>query len=245
MLLATATHHIATDLVLSHDIQRGKQRNEYCNRYSLGTLVIMEDLLGELSSSGSTREKLNDFLDFLAKNKQKMANGLEQFTSPVRTILKITAKRLDSLKNRADWRKRLAVKPDWNQNGQYVVYEVSAGEALPVWKGPAASQELDGTPYHLPGGADQLVFFPTADTLAPTRPRIDPGTGKALPGRKPDQIDSRIDWEDVSGRTAPAVLRGKVNDKHVRGPFETGWGFSDWNHSEAKGIMLALPDTQR
>ncbi|SPK75147.1 conserved protein of unknown function (plasmid) [Cupriavidus taiwanensis] len=329
-----------------------------------------EKFLGRLKYivPGSTREKLNDFLDFLGKNKQKMANGLERFTGPIRTILKITAKRLDdhawiaytqthnkgwiapisregaaglinrrppswvnrapklphpapnilqaqstqkklekkiadraakglssppmldleliqtfehkkisieviqgpaklyrivdptsaaggifwvdertfhSLKNRSDWREQLAVKPDWNQNGQYVVYEISAGEGLPVWKGPAASQELDGTPYHLPGGAEQLVFFPPADTLAPTRPRIDPSTGKALPGRKPDQIDSRIDWQNVTGRTAPAVLRGKVNDKHVRGPFETGWGFSDRNHSEAKGIMLALPDSKK
>ncbi|CAM3493519.1 hypothetical protein [Cupriavidus taiwanensis] len=326
-----------------------------------------EKLLGRLKYivPGSTREKLNDFLDFLGKNKQKMANGLEQFTGPIRTILKITAKRLDdhawiaytqthnkgwiapisqqgaaalmnrhppkwvrtgnafphpaptdreveaikvqlearikklreaglptppslddatirtfesgkltpskivgpaklyrvvdptsaaggmfwvdektfhSLKNRADWRARLAVKPEWNQNGQYVVYELAAGETLPIWKGPAASQKLNGTPYHLIGGAEQIVFTPAWDKASNTRPRIDSGSGLPLPGRG-GQPDTRIEWEDITGQKVPAPVRNRPGDPHVKGPYNTNWGFSDWNHEDAKGIIVALPDS--
>lgn len=328
-----------------------------------------EKLLGRLKYivPGSTREKLNDFLDFLAKNKQKMANGIEQFTGPIRTILKITAKRLDdhawiaytrthnkgwiapisqqgaaalmnrhppkwvkaggvlphpaptekkleaidvgvkaslqklrnagkptppmidkgiistfedgtltidkltgpaklyrivdptnaaggifwvdektfnSLKSRSDWREKLAVKPEWNQNGQYVVYEIPAGETLPVWRGAAASQALDGTPYHLKGGAEQIVFFPKEDKTIDARARIDPKSGEPLPGRN-GKPDSRVEWKDVTGQTVPAPLRDRARDDHVKGPFETKWGFSDWNHEDAKGIIVALPDNSK
>ncbi|BCL94784.1 hypothetical protein [Ralstonia pseudosolanacearum] len=326
----------------------------------------IETLLGRLKHivPASTREKLNDFLDFLGKNKQSIASKLEQFTAPIRTILRVTAKRLDdhawiaftqthnkgwiapmsqqgaaqlmnkhppkwvrlgkefphpaptprqaeviqaelnvkitklrnanqpappslsldviqtferdklgpalikgptklyrivdptnaaggifwvdektfhSLKNRAEWREKLAVKPEWNQNGQYVVYEVPAGETLAAWRGPAASQALDGTPYHLTGGTDQIVFFPAQDKLAPTKPRINAETGQPLPGRN-GQPDTRVEWEDVTGRKVQTVLRDKAADPHVKGPFETGWGFADWDQQEAKNILLSLPD---
>ncbi|CAJ0721385.1 hypothetical protein LMG6871_04810 [Ralstonia edaphis] len=327
----------------------------------------IETLLGRLKLivPASTREKLNDFLDFLRKNKQSMASQLEQFTAPIRTILNVTAKRLDdhawiaytrthnkgwiapmseqgaaqlmnrhppkwvrlgndlphpaptpqqadtaasalnklvaqraakgkpappeisadlvktfehnkirveeiagpaklyrivdptnaaggvfwvdektfhSLKSRAEWREKLAVKPEWNQNGQYVVYEIPAGETLAVWKGPAASQKLAGTPYHLTGGTDQIAFYPTPDKLVAARPRIDPKTGQAIPGRKPGEFDSRVEWEDVTGRKVSTVLRDKATDPHVKGPYETGWGFADWNQQEAKSIIVSLPD---
>lgn len=325
-----------------------------------------EKFLGRLKYivPGSTTEKLNDFLDFLAKNKQKMANGLEEFTGPIRTILKVSAKRLDdhawiaytqthnkgwiapisqqgaaqlmnkrppkwvrlgkhlphapptaiqagaketqlkaiiakrtakglaapppidaglistfehnkiraasiagpaklyrvvdptnaaggvfwvdevtfkSLRSRADWREKLAVKPEWNQNGEYVVYDVPAGTSLQVWKGPAASQRLDGTPYHLTGGAEQIVFFPSPDKFVPAKARIDSSTGQEMAGRggKPD---TRIEWQDVTGRKVPAPLRQKASDRRVTGPFKTGWGFADWNPQEAKGIIVSLPD---
>lgn len=327
----------------------------------------IEKLLGRLKLivPASTREKLNDFLDFLHKNKQKMASQLEQFTAPIRTILNVTAKRLDdhawiaftqtqnkgwiapmseqgaaqlmnkhppkwvrlgrmphpapekmelpaikakldaaadamahkgvkappklnlntiqtfeknkilpthikgpaklyrvvdptnaaggifwvdektfnSLKSRAEWREKLAVKPEWNQNGQYVVYEIPAGETLAAWRGPAASQKLEGTPYHLAGGTDQIVFEPLADKYVKTRPRIDHETGQAMPGRNPGEFDTRVEWEDVTGRKVMSNnIRDKATDPHVKGPYETGWGFADWNKQEAKGIIVSLPD---
>ncbi|WP_019561861.1 hypothetical protein [Caldimonas manganoxidans] len=145
-----------------------------------------------------------------------------------------------SLKSRAEWREKLAVKPEWNQNGQYVVYEIPAGETVHVWRGPAASQKLDGTPYHMAGGAEQIVFYPSPDKFAATRPRVDPQTGSDLPGR--GGSDTRVEWTDVTGRPVAAPIRDKPTDPHERGPFETNWGFSDWTADEAKKIILALPD---
>ncbi|MFV8546715.1 hypothetical protein ACNRD9_01200, partial [Ralstonia pseudosolanacearum] len=327
----------------------------------------IETLLGRLKHivPASTREKLNDFLDFLGKNKQSIASKLEQFTAPIRTILRVTAKRLDdhawiaftqthnkgwiapmsqqgasqlmnkhppswvrlgdklphpaptlkqaeviqtefdakieklrnagqptppklstdviqtfeigklapaqikgpaklyrvvdptsaaggifwvdektfhSLKSRTEWREKLAVKPEWNQNGQYVVYEIPAGETLAAWKGPAASQKLEGTPYHLTGGTDQIVFYPSQDKFAATRPRIDHETGQPMLGRMPGEFDTRVEWEDITGRKVTTPLRDKATDPHVKGPYETGWGFADWNQQEAKGIIVSLPD---
>lgn len=120
-------------------------------------------------------------------------------------------------------------------------YEVADGETLHVWRGPAASQKLDGTPYHLEGGADQIVFYPTPDNMAATRPRVDANTGQPLPGRG-GQPDSRVEWTDVTGRKVAAPIRDQATDPHVKGPFETNWGFSDWNADEAKRIILAVPD---
>ncbi|MCL1621776.1 hypothetical protein [Ralstonia pseudosolanacearum] len=156
-------------------------------------------------------------------------------------IFWVDEKTFHTLKNRAEWREKLAVKPEWNQNGQYVVYDVPAGETLAAWRGPAASQTLDGTPYHLTGGTDQIVFFPAQDKLAPTKPRINAETGQPLPGRN-GQPDTRVEWEDVTGRKVQTVLREKATDPHVKGPFETGWGFADWDQQEAKNIILSLPD---
>ncbi|MEX5745582.1 hypothetical protein [Massilia sp. X63] len=60
---------------------------------------------------------------------------------------------------RAAWRRYLAVWPDWNVNGQFVVYDVKPGETLKVWSGPASSQIKDTLPdRHLEGGWEQIVF---------------------------------------------------------------------------------------
>lgn len=316
----------------------------------------------------ATREKITDFLEFLRKNKQRIASLLERFAAPIRKILNVTAKRLDdhawiaytrthnkgwiapmseqgaaqlmnkhppkwvrvgeklphpaptlkeaeviqkefdakieklrnagqptppkldagviqtfekgklapmqvkgpaklyrivdptnaaggifwvdektfkSLKSRAEWREKLAVKPEWNQNGQYVVYEIPAGETLAAWKGPAASQKLEGTPYHLTGGTDQIVFYPSADKFAETRPRIDPKSGEGIAGRKPGEYDTRVEWEDITGAKVNAPLRDVATDPHVKGPYETGWGFADWNQQDAKGIIVSLPENTR
>lgn len=153
----------------------------------------------------------------------------------------VDEKTFNGLKSRADWREKLAVKPEWNQNGQYAKYEVPAGETLHVWRGPAASQRLQGTPYHLEGGAEQIVFYPSPDKMANTRARVDPETGQPIPGRG-SQPDTRVDWTDVTGRKVTAPIRDQATDPHVKGPFATNWGFSDWSTDEAQRIILALPD---
>lgn len=155
----------------------------------------------------------------------------------------VDEKTFKSLKNRDEWRSKLAVKPEWNQNGSYVVYDLKDGESLQVWRGTAGSQKLDGTNYHLEGGAEQIVFEPKPDTMQfGNKPRIDAKTGeRAKSSVDPTKTDNRIEFKDVTGRTAPTAIRGKINDQHITGPFDTGWGFADWNGEQARDILVAVP----
>lgn len=93
----------------------------------------------------------------------------------------MTEAEFKSIKNRDEWRSKFAVKPEWNQNGWVVEYEVKAGESLNVWRGPAASQDLNGTDYYLEGGGEQIVFFPQKrDEMVQALPRINRETGLPL-----------------------------------------------------------------
>lgn len=78
----------------------------------------------------------------------------------------------DALHSKPQWRERFAVWRYWNHNGEYVTYTVPPGKGLPVWRGPAASQELKnragqavladdkGNKFWLEGGAEQIVVNP-------------------------------------------------------------------------------------
>jgi hypothetical protein len=156
-------------------------------------------------------------------------------------IFWITEAEFKSIKNRDEWRSRFAVKPDWNQNGWVVAYEVKAGEELPVWRGPAAGQKLKGTDYCLEGGGEQIVFFPGGrDEMVKTLPRIDRNTGLPLKDRS-GNIDSRVEYTDLTGELAPVRLRARITDPRITGPVETGWGASDYTREEAQRILLTVP----
>lgn len=157
-------------------------------------------------------------------------------------IFWMTEAEFKAIKNRDEWRSRFAVKPEWNQNGWVVEYEIKAGEELPVWRGPAASQELDGTNYYLEGGGEQLVFFPgKRDEMVQAQPRINRDTGVPLETR--DGVDRRVEFVDVTGETTPAKLRSRITDPHIKGPMETGWGASDYTPQEAKRLLLTVPSS--
>jgi hypothetical protein len=143
-----------------------------------------------------------------------------------------------AIRDRDDWRSRFAVKPEWNQNGWVVEYEVKAGETLPVWRGPAASQKLEGTKRYLEGGGEQIVFFPgSRDEMVRAMPRVDRETGRSMTG------DRRVEYTDVTGEMAPAKLRARITDPHIKGPSETGWGATDYTPEEAKRILLTVPSS--
>lgn len=153
----------------------------------------------------------------------------------------VDEKTFKSLKNRDDWREKLAVKPNWNQNGQFVKYEIPAGEELKVWRGKAASQPIDGTPYYLEGGAEQVVFSPGArDTMASGQARVDVKTGEALLDGY-GNVDHKIEFKDVTGEVAPAKLREKINVPRITGPYSTNWGFVDYDPQVAERLLLAVP----
>ncbi|MEN3365706.1 MAG: hypothetical protein V7606_2980, partial [Burkholderiales bacterium] len=67
----------------------------------------------------------------------------------------------DKLKNKDDWRRRFAVWPNWNRNGEFVTYTVPPGKGLNVWEGVVGTQVhyLDKA-YKLEGGAIQIVLDP-------------------------------------------------------------------------------------
>lgn len=153
----------------------------------------------------------------------------------------ITEAEFKAISNRDEWRSRFAVKPEWNQNGWVVEYEVRPGESLNVWRGPAASQELKGTDYHLEGGGEQIVFCPSSrDEMIQALPRIDRNAGKEIEfeAGKPDR---RVEYTDLTGETVPTKLRARITDPHIKGPVETGWGAADYQPQEARRILLTVP----
>lgn len=142
-----------------------------------------------------------------------------------------------ALKNRDEWRSKFAVKPEWNQNGWVVEYEIKAGETLPVWRGPAAGQQLEGTSYCLEGGGEQILFFPgSRDEMIRAMPRIDRETGREVLDRWAN-TDRRVEFTDVTGEVAPSKLRARITDPHIKGPVETGWGATDYTPQEAQRIL--------
>lgn len=146
-----------------------------------------------------------------------------------------------AIKDRDEWRSQFAVKPEWNQNGWVVEYEVKAGETLPIWRGPAASQELKGTNRYLEGGGEQIVFCPDSrDEMINAMPRINRENGQPLLDQW-GNVDRRIEYTDVTGETAAVKLRVNITDPHIKGPIETGWGASDYTQDEAKRILLTVP----
>jgi hypothetical protein len=153
----------------------------------------------------------------------------------------MTEKEFNSLKNRDDWRSKFAVKPEWNQNGWFVEYEIKAGEELPVWRGPVAGQKLEGTAYHVEGGGEQIVFFPgSRDEMVQAMPRINPKTGSSIVDSR-GNVDRRVEYIDVTGEIVPTKLRSKITDPHIKGPIETGWGAADYTPEAAKRILLTVP----
>jgi hypothetical protein len=155
-------------------------------------------------------------------------------------IFWVTEAEFKAIKNRDEWRSKFAVKPEWNQNGWYVEYEVKSGEALSVWRGPAASQELKGTDHYLEGGGEQIVFFPSnRDDMVQAMPRVDRKTGDFVEIN--GNVDRNVEFTDVTGEMIPTKLRARIRDPRIKGPIETGWGATDYTPQEAKRILLTVP----
>ncbi len=144
---------------------------------------------------------------------------------------------------KAAWRKYLAVWPDWNPNGQFVVLEVPAGQTLKAWRGPAASQAKKVLPNnHLEGGWDQVVVKVEGGQYDTTRYFMrGGGHGETLhpPGL------SREEWMKLSEskRGAYTPIRERINHPNVKGPLDTGWGATDFDPQlrDAKIGLPALP----
>ncbi|WP_371766645.1 hypothetical protein [Massilia sp.] len=154
---------------------------------------------------------------------------------------------------KAAWRKYLAVWPDWNANGQYVLYEVKKGDTLKVWEGPAASQvkkkgkagaNHDLPDHYLEGGWDQIVFYPHSPPGQPyalmdeTRFYERNKTDRNLT----DQYITHSAHRALSDleKTNYEGVRAQIKHPNILGPFDTGWGMTDFDEQLSQ-IKLGLP----
>lgn len=130
---------------------------------------------------------------------------------------------------RTAWRKYLAVWPDWNVNGQFVTYEVKPGEKLKVWRGPASSQQKKALKdLYLEGGWEQIVFNVARGDKANDTMRYYKLKGgeknrlrDALSQEEYDKLSKEVQAQYTS-------LREAINHPNISGPFETGWGYTDF-----------------
>ncbi|WP_449467853.1 hypothetical protein [Stenotrophomonas humi] len=157
------------------------------------------------------------------------------------------------------WRKQLAVWPDWNANGQFVIYELKAGEKLNVWKGTAAAQAKH--PKELPdryleGGFEQIKF----DARIAYRPdgSIPRVNGKPVTSlgdktqyfevdhrtgvMKPSSM-TRDDWQllPASEQVKYTNVRAEITNDRIVGPMDTGWGSTDFD-SQLQDVRLGVPN---
>lgn len=146
----------------------------------------------------------------------------------------ISEKVFNDIKNSPDpreaWRKNLGVWPDWNANGQFVVYDIKRGDSLKVWRGPASSQVKESLPdAHLEGGWEQIIF-----NIARTDPRNDVVRYYQLKGGKKNKLQGAISQEDY-GKLSDVEkgkyigVRESIEHPNISGPFETGWGYTDFD----------------
>jgi hypothetical protein len=157
-------------------------------------------------------------------------------------------------KAREVWRSKLAVKPHWNQNGTYVkfTYNKARDGEITVWEGPTAMQYLSDSSTNiadgfLEGGMHQVVWHPlkrdgTPDQLknakADTFARPDPDKWGV---QFPDMVEGGA-IKNSAGQSQSHGVRVQVNDPRIEGPFETGWGFKDF---EDQHELIGLPNPMK
>jgi hypothetical protein len=151
---------------------------------------------------------------------------------------------------KAAWRKFLAVWPDWNVDGQFVTYDIKAGESLNVWRGVASSQTKSNLPgFQLEGGYEQIVFKvergdPRNDEMLYYKIK---GGSNATMGKPMTQANVNLATASMNASQRKAFfdshlsVREKINHPNISGPFETGWGYTEF---EGAGMAskIGLPD---
>lgn len=142
---------------------------------------------------------------------------------------------------KAAWRKHLAVWPDWNANGQFVVCEIPKGESLKVWRGATSSQVKEGLDANLEGGWEQIIFNPTKTNKAQwDSMRIYQRTGNT--GELKEVQMTYADYRALppSKKHAYVPVREKINDPRIKGPYDTNWGVTDFD-PQMQDAKIGLP----
>lgn len=151
---------------------------------------------------------------------------------------------------KAAWRKYLGVWPDWNIDGQFVIYDVKAGETLNVWRGRAASQRKDTLPgYFLKGGGEQIVFSLERkdlrnDTILYYKLTLGNKVilGEPMTQEQVNALKKNMSPEQKREFDASHLgIREKINHPNISGPFETGWGYTEFD-GEGLPAKIGLPE---
>ena len=161
-------------------------------------------------------------------------------------------KKLQSAKDpKSAWRKYLAVWPDWNVNGQFVIYDVKAGESLNVWRGTASSQTKKSLPgFHLDGGYEQIIFKVTSKDVRNDKVlyyKVGGGKNPKL-GAKPltqqevDVLTKNMNpIEKQLFYQSHLSIRESINHPNISGPFETNWGYNEFD-GDGLASRIGLPE---
>lgn len=180
------------------------------------------------------------------------ASGSDWFTEEVFNAI------TKSTDPRATWRKNLAVWPDWNPNGQFVIYELKVGEELKVWRGPASSQTKASLPdRHLEGGFEQIKFDAaiqydaTGAAALDAKGQIRRNWGDTSEYYEVDQTTGALAksnmtyavWKNLhpTEQAKYAFVRTAINNPRVIGPMDTGWGTIDFG-TQMNDVRLGLPN---
>jgi hypothetical protein len=160
----------------------------------------------------------------------------------------------DLAKAREIWRGQLAVLPHWNQNGTYVkfTYNRARDGDITVWEGPTAMQYMDDVGKKiedgfLEGGLMQIVWHPLKRDGSPDQLKngVQDSFAVADPNKRgvqfPDMVEGGV-ISNVGGDAQRHGVRTQVNDPRVEGPFETGWGFKDF---EDQHELIGLPNPMK
>ena len=143
---------------------------------------------------------------------------------------------------KAVWRKHLAVWPDWNGNGQFVVKDIPAGETIKVWRGPTSAQMKSGLPdRYLEGGWEQIILSPKSGQWDSTRYYKMRGGKDSRPIQLQNPIN-RDQYNKLSNTQQAEYtgIREKINDPRITGPLDTGWGSTDFD-AQLNDAKLGLP----
>ena len=140
---------------------------------------------------------------------------------------------------KAAWRKYLAVWPDWNANGQFIVYDIPAGQSIKVWRGPASSQKKGalGDSYHLSGGWEQIIFKEGKFDNTIYYP-IDSYGRLSL--KSPIRRDAYNNLSPAEKAKFQAV-RSRIKEPNIHGPYDTNWGMTDFDE-QLKDVRIGLPN---
>lgn len=140
---------------------------------------------------------------------------------------------------KAAWRKYMAVWPDWNANGQFVVYDIPAGQSIKVWRGPASSQTKGalGDSYHLSGGWEQVIFKEGKFDNTIYYPM---DTYGRLSLKSPIRRDAYNNLPPADKAKYQAV-RSRIKEPNIHGPYDTNWGMTDFDE-QLKDVRIGLPN---